>query len=191
MSGEEAHAKGAEGAQRARTYLELTSRAKVQWINPHPLAVRKLTFTWADDSEPFSFDIGGQLLGEELDGQEFLAECKNYATSSDLLPHYRKFLAQCYRAYSLRPERCDNFLFISFAAFGGSVWDTLTSVERVIEAVESRKVAATTSGEVDVEIRKAVADRLRILILSPWHERLVLTKEHLGVIRRFDAEKEV
>jgi hypothetical protein len=49
----------------------------VQWVNPEPVAVKKLTFSWADNTT-FSFDLAGILRGEEVEGQEFFAECKKY-----------------------------------------------------------------------------------------------------------------
>lgn len=189
MSGEEAHAKGADGARRAKLYLEGTSRAMVPWVNPDPIAVPKLTFPWIDDSSPFSFDLGGTLLGEGLAGQEFLAECKMYKAALDQLQHYTKFLAQCYRALTLRPERCDNFLWITWAAFGSTVWDDLTKLDRVVGAVQQYAHKAAIDGQIDNDLCKAVAERVRILVLSEWHEALIPTREHLGVIRKYDTEK--
>lgn len=41
-SGEEIQRKGEEGAHRAKRWLERTLRAKVQWVNPDPTAVKKI-----------------------------------------------------------------------------------------------------------------------------------------------------
>jgi hypothetical protein len=71
---DETQAKGAEGARRAKLWLESTTRVNVQCVNPHRVAVPRLTFKWHGGST-FSFDLGGVLLGEDLHGQEFLAEC--------------------------------------------------------------------------------------------------------------------
>lgn len=46
-SGEEIQRKGEEGAHRAKRWLERTLRAKVQWVNPDPTAVKKLTYKMA------------------------------------------------------------------------------------------------------------------------------------------------
>lgn len=76
MAGEELHAKGADGVRRAKYWLEGTTRAKVPWTTPE--SANKLTFSWATGAE-FSFDLRGYLRGEDLEGREFFAECKNYS----------------------------------------------------------------------------------------------------------------
>ncbi|MFF0525337.1 hypothetical protein ACFYTC_42145 [Actinomadura nitritigenes] len=194
MSGEETQAKGADGARRAKLWLDATTRVNVRWVNPEKHAVRKLTFEWADGSEPFSFDLGGILLGEDLEGQEFFAECKKYANAYDQGKHYRKYLAQCYRALHLRPERCDNFMWITWAPFDVTVWEELLSAKRVRQAVlehsakvlnEPRKEQAESL--VSEEMCEDVSDRLWMIVLSDRQERLTLTREHLAVIRHHDT----
>jgi hypothetical protein len=78
MTGEETQEKGRKGAHRAKEWLEATTRVSVHWVNPEPYAVAQLSFTWANESPDFSFDLGGVLMGDELAGQEFLAEVKFY-----------------------------------------------------------------------------------------------------------------
>ncbi|MFC7618172.1 hypothetical protein ACFQV2_37075 [Actinokineospora soli] len=164
-------------------------------MNPDPIAIPKLTFDWAKPKRKFSFDIGGTLLGDGLQGQEFLAECKKYKTASDLPGHYRKFLAQCYRALILRPDRCDNFMWISWAPFDAARWDTLTTKEKVRESVLEHgelvfdKPKEECEDVISDELCDDVAGRLWMIILSDRQEALTLTPEHLGVIRRYDTEK--
>ena len=193
MSGEQLHEKGREGARRAKEWLDATTRADVRWVNPDPVAVPKLTFDWADDSKPFSFDIGGILLGGEKENEEFLAEVKNYADASDQGTLYSEYLAKCYRAYVTRPDRCDNFIWITWAPFRSSSWSALCVPDEVLSAVVKHR-AKTLNVESQEDARdalasqqatiNAVADRLWILDLSEKQEKhLVLSKEHLGVVR--------
>jgi hypothetical protein len=196
MSGEATQAKGADGARRAKAWLDATTRVNVQWVNPQPVAIPKLTFEWADDSEPFSFDLGGILLGEELEGQEFLGECKKYDSAHNQGQHYEKYLAQCYRAYTLRPDRCDNFIWITWAPFNVRTWDELLTSQKVRTSVlKFRKQVFNEPDEVNAEsliseeICKDVADRLWLIVLSDRQESLTLTREHLGVIRKHDTLK--
>ncbi|MBO4140070.1 hypothetical protein J5U46_07920 [Micromonospora tulbaghiae] len=195
MSGEETQAKGADGARRAKLWLESTTRVNVQWVNPHPVAVPKLTFKWHGGST-FSFDLGGVLLGEELHGQEFLAECKKYAKPSDQGTLYVKYLAQCYRAYSERPDRCDNFFWITWSPFSSNRWDELLTPGYVRDAVLAHHEKALGTENLDAARReisdnlcKDVADRLWMILLTDRQEKLQPTRLHLGVIRKFDTER--
>lgn len=193
MSGEEIQEKGREGARRAKEWLDATTRADVRWINPDPVAVPKLTFPWADGTEPYSFDLGGLLLGGDKANQEFLAEVKNYADASDQGTLYSEYLAKCYRAYETRPDRCDNFIWVTWAPFRATTWSTLCDKDEIYTAVikhrkkalnlekedEAKAMLDSKSAEID-----AVAERLWLLVLSEKQEKhLVLSKEHLGVVR--------
>jgi hypothetical protein len=197
MSGEETQAKGAEGARKAKVWLDATTRAEVRWVNPEPIAVPKLTFKWADGGT-FSFDLAGVLRGEKIENQEFYAECKKYQNAQDQGQHYRKFLAQCYRAFKLRPERCDNFLWITWAPFNVTTWDKLQDpkiVEAAVLALAERSLGAEDANQaaklLDKERCKEVADRLRMIVLSDWQqENLSLTTEHLAVIRSYRTQAE-
>ncbi|MGI5503012.1 hypothetical protein [Lentzea sp. CA-135723] len=195
MSGEETQAKGADGVRRAKLYLESTTRANVQWVNPDKVAVPKLSFEWAND-KTFSFDMGGILLGGELQGQEFLAECKYYTSAQDQGTHYRRFLAQCYRAYNLRPDRCDKFLWVTWSPFLVNDWgDLMTSEwvrdcvlmhrERVFNVANKEQAAELVSGDAC----KDVSERLGMVFISEFQEKLTLSREHLGVIRQYDTNK--
>lgn len=197
MSGEQAHDKGRDGALRAKRWLEATTRANVPWINPDSVAVPKLTFPWADpDEEPFSFDIGGTLIGGEVANQEFLAESKNYANANNQNSMYNEYLAKCYVARQLRPDRCDNFMWITWAAFGTTVWSDLMSADRVRKAVlnECRRALAVEPNDAESKINDSlcadVASRLWVIVLSERQEKhLVLSAEHQGLIRKHVAEE--
>ena len=197
MSGEETQAKGADGAMRAKRWLEATTRASVPWVNPHPVAVPKLTFPWTDPaSQPFSFDLGGMFIGGEVADQEFLAECKNYANASDQLAMYHEYLAKCYVARQLRPDRCENFLWITWAAFGTTVWSELMSAGRVRTSViaEAKRALGVdrqdAEAKVDDALCRDVAARLWMIVLSERQEKhLVLSAEHQGLIRKHVIEQ--
>lgn len=197
MSGEQAHDKGRDGALRAKRWLEATTRANVPWVNPDPVAVPKLTFPWADPGlEPFSFDIGGTLIGGGVANQEFLAESKNYANAGGQNNMYNEYLAKCYVARQARPDRCDNFMWITWAAFGTTVWSDLMSPDRVRKAVlhECRRALAVDPADAEMKIDDAlcadVASRLWVIVLSERQEKhLVLSAEHQGLIRKHVAEE--
>ena len=199
VSGEELHDKGREGARRAKEWLDATTRADVRWVNPDPVAVPKLTFTWADGIAQFSFDIGGLLLGGDKANQEFLAEVKNYQDASDQGTLYDEYLAKCYRAFVQRPDRCDNFFWVTWAPFKATTWSTLCAPEQLRSAVlKHRSLAlgiddedqASQALDDDTDRVKAVADRLWLIVLSEKQERhLVLSKEHLAVVRHHITTK--
>ncbi|MFB7719221.1 hypothetical protein [Nocardia sp. NPDC056100] len=187
MSGEIAHAKGTDGTSRAKRWLERTTRAKVPWVQPDPAAVRKLTFRKPNGS--FSFDLGGVLHGGEFDKQEFLAEVKNYKDASDQPVLYREFIAKCYRAYSERPERCDHFMWITWAPFNATEWSKLDSCDKVKHCVRECWQFNFTSKEqadgaiLDSGIVKEVADRIWLLVLSEKQiDHLSMSDEYLSVI---------
>ena len=71
MSGEATHAKGADGARRAKAWLEATTRVNVHWVNPDPVAVEKLTFSWADGSRAPS------ILEGSSSGTSWRASCSS------------------------------------------------------------------------------------------------------------------
>jgi hypothetical protein len=196
MRGEAAHAKGADGALRAKRWLEATTRANVPWVNPDPVAIPKLTFPWVGEGEPFSFDLGGMLIGGEIANQEFLAESKNYENASHQNSMYNEYLAKCYVARKLRPERCDNFMWITWSAFATTTWADLVSADRVRQSVLKhceralgvKKAGAAT--EIDDALCKEVAARLWVIVLSERQEKyLVLSPEHQGLIRKHVAEE--
>jgi hypothetical protein len=199
MSGEETQAKGADGARRAKLWLDSTTRANTRWVNPEKVAVPKLTFPWVTPNRSFSFDLGGILLGGEINNQEFLAESKKYTKARDQGQHYRKFLAQCYQALRTRPDRCDNFMYITWAPFNAENWDELIKPDKVRSSVlELRHLALgiedenEASAAISEETCKDVAERLWMIVLGDRQEQhLKLTSEHLGVIRKYDTERGV
>ncbi|MFD3848727.1 hypothetical protein ACFWVB_22880 [Streptomyces microflavus] len=195
MSGELLHSKGEEGARRAKHWLDATTRANARWVNPNPTAIPKLTFEWAQGST-FSYDLGGILIGGDLDGQEFLVESKFYQTDGDQGTLYVEYLAKCYRAYVTRPDRCDNFMWITWHPFSLKKWAKLCSEGEVRSAVLAYPEKALgceveeAASQVDDEACKAVAERLWLILLSERQENLVISKKHLGWIRERETAEE-
>ncbi|WP_404850300.1 hypothetical protein [Dietzia kunjamensis] len=196
IEGEAAQAKGADGARRAKRWLESTTRVNAQWVNPDPPALKKLRFQWPHGGQNFSFDLGGTLKYGEFDGEMFFAESKNYNSPSDLSDHYSRFLAQCYVAYLQMPKYCDHFMWISWSPHSISKWPELTTAPYVKEhVIRNRSVVfgvddvAAAEEQIDDGIVSAVAERLWIIILSRKQEALVISKEHRGLIERYMVER--
>ncbi|MGW5364460.1 hypothetical protein [Actinopolymorpha pittospori] len=202
MAGEELHERGAEGARRAKVWLERTTRAEARWVTPDRVAVPKLTFPWASgakDAKDFSFDLGGLLRGGSLEGQQFFVESKFYTSPGNQGTMFREFLAKCYSAYKARPEICDHFFWITWAPFLVSHWSKLDKPEYVRSAIiENRERALGVEDETDAELKidgpdvEEVAKRLWIIVLSEKQEQqLVMSSDHLGIIRRYEISGSV
>jgi hypothetical protein len=197
IEGELAQAKGADGARRAKRWLESTTRVNAQWVNPDPPALKKLQFSWPFGGQNFSFDLGGTLRYGDFEGEMFYAESKNYDSPSDLSSHYSKFLAQCYVAYLQRPAYCDHFMWISWSPHSVTRWSELTSASYVKEHVLKNKDIvfgvdndAEAQSLINDEKISAVAERLWLIVLSRKQEALVISKEHRGLIEKHEIEKE-
>lgn len=147
--------------------------------------------------EPFSFDIAGVLKGDAVDGQEFLGECKNYQGAGDQGTLYNEFVAKCYCAMKARPERCDNFMWITWAPFLVTSWATLRSADYVKSAVINHRDKAMNEPDkdaallaIDMVAVNATAERLWMIVLSERQERaLMMSSAHLGLIRKHEAKK--
>jgi len=154
-------------------------------------ALPKLTFPWAGSTgATFSYDLGGLLIGDELDGQEFLAEVKYYKQVGRQAEMYDEYLAKCYRAYELRPDRCNNFMWITWCPFSISKWQNLLSCDEVFAAVVRH--GALALGEPDPTKAPAIVDRSRcddvaqrlwLIVLSDKQEALVVSREHRRIIQ--------
>ncbi len=165
----------------------LTCATPVKW------RALKLSFTWANGAPDFSFDLGGVLMGDELAGQEFLAEVKFYpiAGASDQGTLYREYLAKCYRAFVTRPDRCNNFMWITWAPFLVTKWTELCSAKEVKSAViehceRTLNIIDETeaSSAVDLGVCTMVAEKLWLIVLSERQEQLVISREHRGLIQQ-------
>lgn len=203
MAGEDAQDIGESGLQRAKEWLELSTRVDKSWTRHDRPMNELLEFKWPyipgdDQSAPFSFDLGGTLRGEPLDNESFLAEVKAYKNESDLPTHFRDFLAKCYVALEQRPDRCDHFLWISWSPFQAKQWDKHATAENVKKSVlhqanRSRALGADDEDEaaakLSPELLVAVASRIWLVTLSRKQEQLVLSRDHyIEVVRLIVAE---
>ena len=131
LTGEQIQQLGEQGSQRAKRWLESTCRAEVKWNNPSA-GLKKLQFKKAGapdgstaQGDYFSFDLGGNFLGGDADGEVFLAESKKYATAADQGVEYRRFLSKCYRVETEAGNFYDQYLWITWAPFLVNSWDQL------------------------------------------------------------------
>jgi hypothetical protein len=203
VAGEEASQAGESGLQRAKQWLELSTRVKVSYTQTEQPLAELVHFPWPFGSrDRFSFDLGGVFRGESLDGKSFLAEVKNYKSENDLPTHFRSFLAKCYVAMGHRPTACDNLLWISWAPFQARSWHLHASTENVRKAVlhpDNIKSVLGVDNEhdamakLDEERTVRVADRIWLITLCEQQEQLMLTAEHYIEIssRILAAEKGV
>jgi hypothetical protein len=187
--GEDQHYTGMVGLQKVKQWLDLTTRVDgVVTAQDRPWG-ELLKFEWphakTPQAKPFSFDLAGKFRGDDIDNQSFLAEVKAYRRQSDLAAHYVDFLAKCYVALKAAPDRCDNFLWISYSPFEATVWDkhaTYDKVHRSVlynrERVLGEAGEATAKSMIDAQLVNEVASRVWQITLSVRQEKLVLQHRH-------------
>lgn len=182
-SGEAIHAVGADGVDRAKRWLEGTSRVYHVWTNPED--EKKLTFSWAT-SGTFSFDLGGTLHGAELHNKNFYAEVKKYKGAGNQGTEYPKYLAKCYLALQQRPEMCDHFMWITWAPFSIGKWPSLLTSDYVSQSIlvpsNRMRTLGSATATPDPAHCAAVAERLWLIVLSDKQEVLRLTDDERGEI---------
>jgi hypothetical protein len=180
MFGEDAHAAGADGVQKAKRWLESTTRVDANWIYPEEASRNKLTYKWHDDST-FIFDMGGVFRGGELANKTFVAEVKNYSAVGAQGTMYTEYLARCYRAREISAGLTEQFMWITWHPFSVTSWTKLTSADAVRAAVllhsaRALGVAAESAESVvDDTLCAAIADSLWLLVLSDKHELIMLS----------------
>ena len=189
------HVLGADGAHRAKLWLEATTRVKASWLNTDPNAAGRLEFDWPHGGTQFSFDVGGILHGGDLSGQMFVVESKKYSGDSDQGSHYRSFLAKCYVTRRDYGRLADQFMWITWHPFNVKTWESLCSEEKVAEGVlsEHQRVFGTQSDDdakvlLDRDLVGDVASRLWLLVLSDKQEKLVISKKHRALITAHEIE---
>jgi hypothetical protein len=190
MAGEDSQDTGRDGLQRAKQWLDLSTRVRRSWAYDDPTLAEMVAFEWphaTGQARPFSFDLGGTFRGDSLHDQSFLAEVKNYRYESNLPVHFRDFLAKCYVALGDRPRRCDNFLWISWAPFQAQQWHRHASTEKVqsslLHEANRLRVLGVDSEEdaikkLDAERMANVASRVWLITLGERQEKLVPIEEH-------------
>lgn len=191
MSGEQAQLTGFDGLRRAKEWLEASTRVATSWT-VHDTGLRELLeFAWPYEGQTFSYDLGGKLRGGDLDGKTFLAEIKNYRYESDLPEHWRKFMASCYVARNDKPERCDIFMWISWAPFQAQKWHEHATSESVRKALLHKDNKGRVFGTEDDQAAKAalnealiadIASRIWMITLSDKQEALVISRDYYAEV---------
>jgi hypothetical protein len=193
--GEDHPRKGEDGLQRAKHWLESSTRVKQAWTASEVPCGRFCHFEWpcaTGPAKPFSFDLGGNFRGGALENKSFLAEIKKYKAEQDLPEEYRKFAAKCYVALGHDPVLCDNFLWISWAPFQAQRWDEHATTDSVCEALKhkdnrKRLFDVDTAEEAALKLDKAlaadVARRIWLITLCDQQEQLVLMPDHYYTIK--------
>jgi hypothetical protein len=192
MPGEAMHFKGEDGAQRAKRWLDSTTRTRASWTNKETVQAARMTFNWPHGKKTeFSFDLGGTLYGGEFHDHNFVAEVKNYS-SDDLGSHYDKFLAQCYHVYKEHSRWVNQFMFLTWSPFRIKTWQKLCGPDAIVEACIAHKerlfeLADPTDddeakGKIDMDLVTDLADRLWLVVLSEKQEQLLISKEDRALI---------
>ena len=189
MPGEQLHQMGADGAQRAKTWLDSTTRTRSSWTNEDPVAASRLTFNWPHGKQTeFSFDVGGILFGEEFDNHLFVAEVKNYSTDSQG-KHFDDFLAKAYCVLKNHSQVADQFMFLTWHPFRVTSWTRLTEADTVVAACLSN--SERLLGEADAGKAQALLDddvidelcgRLWLIVLSEKQEELLISPRDRALI---------
>lgn len=195
--GEENQSKGAEGAHRAKRWLEATSRAEVPWVNPDNGSAPKMRENWPVGDHSFTFDLMGFLKHGTQHGKNFYCEVKNYSGYSNLNDEYLDFLAKCYVMLSgAKAAFCDHFMWIAWHPHSVTSWSELTTTDWVRKGVERNADRIFDAGDadtakmIDADLCARVAERTLIIILSEKQEELLtLSTEHLALIRADEVRR--
>lgn len=198
VPGEASQDTGRDGLNQAKRWLELSTRVHQSWTHRDAALSELLGFKWPHGDKTFSFDLGGQFRGGDLENQSFLAEVKKYKNEGDLPTHFRDFVAKCYVALQSRPKRCDHFLWLSWAPFQAQKWDTHTSAERIANSlvhpanrtrVFGTDQEASARAAIDPTVLAGVSSRLWLVTLSDRQDQLVLTKDHYAEVIKLITAK--
>lgn len=189
MPGEAMHQKGAEGAQRAKRWLDSTTRTKATWTNADAVSAGRLEYVWPHaGGNPFSFDVGGLLFGSPFDGHSFMAEVKNYS-GDDLGPQYDEFLAKCYLVFKNHRQWADQFMFLTWHPFRIKKWTKLCDAEAIVAGCLAHRRRlfdetdeAAAKALIDMSVVDDLAGRLWLVVLSEKQEELLMSNEDRALV---------
>ena len=182
MAGETTHGIGQDGVERARIWLEKTGRVEVNFTVYEVGPARFLTFENTAGGE-FSFDLGGVLNLDE-GKTSFYGEVKKYSGVGSQPQEYTEYLAKCYRATSIYNHPY-HFMWITWHPFSLTRWSQLCSAPEIRAAVNMHK--STYCGDdqdIDEGLCDELAGRLWLIVLSDRQERLSMSDEMLGELRK-------
>ena len=189
--GEAMHMQGADGARRAKRWLDSTTRVESSWTNEDQVTAGRLEFAWPYGGQTFSFDVGGVMQGGEYEKQLFVAEVKKYNTPGDQGTLYDDWLAKCYVTRRDHVRLASQFMWITWHPFRVTDWADLTkplSIAKGLLADKNRKRIFNTDEDavanklIDVNIINDVAGRLWIVVLSDKQESLVISPDDRALI---------
>ncbi|MGW4499144.1 hypothetical protein ACWENR_11080 [Micromonospora sp. NPDC004336] len=194
VAGELRQQTGSIGVDRAKRWLNYSTRVASIYTNTDKVFKDLLHFQWPYGGQGFSFDIGGKLRGGDLHDKSFMAEVKAYRYEMDSATEYRKFIAECYVAFQEKPDRCDNLIWLSWAPFQAQSWHKHRSVESIkkhlLHADNTFRVFGTESaeeahGKLDTQVIYELTNRLWLLTLCDEQEGLVITSDHYQRVMAF------
>lgn len=197
IPGELLHKLGEEGARRAKLWLDSTTRVKSSWTVYDKGAPTKLSFPWPHGGRSYSYDLGGNFLGGDLENEFFLAECKKYTTKKQG-PAFDKFLAQSYSTLERHPYLADHFLWITWHPFRIDSWNLLYSEDAIRAAVvaDRERLFGSEISEEDARVQineNIVADlatRIWIIVLSDRQETLVISTDDRAELMKIRIQQE-
>jgi hypothetical protein len=195
MPGEAMHHKGEDGAQRAKRWLDSTTRTRSSWTNREDVSAARMTFNWPHGTKTeFSFDVGGILYGAPFDNHNFVAEVKFYSSDSDLGAHFDKFLAQCYYVFKEFSRWVNQFMFITWNPFRATSWQKLCDPDSIIKAcianrrrlfdLEDSEDEDEAKGKIDMDVVHELANRMWLIVLSEKQEQLLISDEDRALIKQ-------
>lgn len=196
MPGEAMHQRGADGTQRAKRWLDATSRTRSSWTNEDEISAGRLEFNWPHaGGEPFSFDLGGELYGDPFDRHFFVAEVKNY--SSDTLGgHYDDYLAKCYLVLRDHPRSANQYMFLTWHPFRVTTWTQQCEPETIVGGCLRNKRRLfdeeeddAARGKIDMSLVNQLAERLWLVVLSEKQEQLLMSEEDRGRLVKWRTKK--
>ncbi|MEU5669803.1 hypothetical protein ABZ749_05405 [Micromonospora sp. NPDC047753] len=196
MPGEAMHKKGADGAQRAKRWLDATTRTRASWTNEDEVAGGRLEFNWPHaGQEPYSFDVGGFLYGQPFDNHSFMAEVKNYS-GDNLGNDYDDFLAKCYLTWRDNTRWANQFMFLTWHPFRIKTWTQLRDPDAIIKGcVANRRRLFGVDDEVearahvDNSLIDELKNRLWLVVLSEKQEQLLISDQDRALIVSSRIEK--
>lgn len=208
-AGEAMHQKGAEGARRAKRWLDATTRTRTSWVNEDTVRAGKLEFPWPHGGESFSFDVGGMLIGQPFDWHNFVAEVKFYS-GDDLGPPFDDFLAKCFVVRKLHTTNAEQFMFLTWHPFRIKTWTKLCQKETIVSAIKkhakhiydieppdakdesdgAKAVRAQIDAviQADTEAVEELERRLWLVVLSEKQEELLISAEDRALINKVRTE---